>query len=112
MIDGSKTRKSLLGDQVQSLYVIERHSNIGALHFVEYINYTKIVQYMLISNNLIDHSHSPGISECPLCFIVVRHAFAVPKATSHCCRSAGMAALRYMYWSGGIFKSILTESVW
>ena len=40
------------------------------------------------------HLHSPGISECPLCFMVVRHAFAVPSATSHCCRSAGVAALR------------------
>ena len=38
--------------------------------------------------------HSPGISEWPLCFIVVRHAFAVPSATNHCCRSAGVAALR------------------
>lgn len=37
---------------------------------------------------------SPGISEWPLCFIVVRHAFAVPSATNHCCRSAGVAALR------------------
>ncbi|RMX54487.1 hypothetical protein pdam_00021665, partial [Pocillopora damicornis] len=32
-------------------------------------------------------------SEWPLCFIVVKHALAVPNATNHCCRSAGVAAL-------------------
>jgi len=39
-------------------------------------------------------------------FLVVTQALALPNATSHCCRSCEVAALKYICCSPGITRSI------